>query len=112
MATPDICVQLVATPGARSRMSMSRDCVLLCSYCAGVLNIRRGIGLERAHVLGALEGARVGAIILAHAAFELLDRFVFVFLHPFAHLAFEHPDVFDPAAQSAPSKASSRRRQP
>ena len=23
---------------------MYRDCVLLCSYCAGVLNIRRGIG--------------------------------------------------------------------
>ena len=41
----------------------------------------------------------VGAIFLTHAAFELLDRLVFVFFHPFAHLAFDHLDVFDPAAQ-------------
>ena len=78
---------------------MYRDCVLLCSYCASVLNIRRGIGLQRAHVLGTFERARIGTIFLAHAAFELLDRFVFVFFHPFAHLAFDHANVFDPAAQ-------------
>ena len=41
----------------------------------------------------------IGAIFLAHAAFELLDRFVFVFFHPFAHLAFDHANVFDAAAQ-------------
>ena len=64
-----------------------------------VLNIRRGIGLQRAHILRTFERARIRAILLAHAAFELLYRIVFVFFHPFGHFAFDHMNVFNAAAQ-------------
>ena len=37
---------------------------------------------QRLHIVAALKGRRVGAILLAHAALELLDRLVLLFLHP------------------------------
>ena len=40
---------------------------------------------DRPHVLGALEGGRVGAMNLAHTAAHLLHRLVFVLFHPADH---------------------------
>src|SRR4026209_2478520 len=64
---------------------------------------RRGrtprIILKRARVLRPLERGRLRAVFLAHDPFDLLDRFVFVLLHPFSHFAFEYPDVINSVAQ-------------
>src|SRR6266511_2274787 len=66
---------------------------------------RRGRGvtpriiLQRARVLRALERSWVRAVFLAHDAFDLLDRFVFVVLQPFAHFALKDPNVINPFPQ-------------
>src|ERR1035441_9617151 len=50
---------------------------------------------NRAHVLGALEGAGVGAVLLAQAALELSDGFVFVFFHPGDEVTLDDTDLPD-----------------
>ena len=57
------------------------------------------IARQSARVLRALERRRVRAGFLADNAFDLLDRFVLVFFHPFAHFEFENANVIDPTAQ-------------
>src|SRR5450759_1671139 len=54
---------------------------------------------ERAHVLGAFEGARIGAFLLAHRAAHLLDGFVFVLRHPFFQLFGDDLDLVDALLQ-------------
>lgn len=51
------------------------------------------------HVLGALEGAGRGTILLAQAALELRDGFVFVLLHPRDEVALNHAELRDAVAQ-------------
>src|SRR6188472_3420094 len=48
---------------------------------------------QRTSVLRALKYSWIREIFLAHDAFDLLDRFVFVFLQPFEHFAFDHPNI-------------------
>src|SRR5208283_5293125 len=57
--------------------------------------LRDSVGGNGPHVLGALEGAGRGTIFLAQAALELLDRFVFMLLHPGNKLAFDDADLPD-----------------
>src|SRR5512146_2443365 len=58
-----------------------------------------GITLQSARVLGAFERSRVRAASLAHDAFDLLNRFVFMVLPPFAHFALKDPNVINPFLQ-------------
>src|SRR6476661_3763457 len=87
----------------RNHSCYSRQRCTAIAFCCAIivqaLNIRGGIGLESAHVLRAFECAWIGTILLAHAAFQLLDRLVLVFFHPFAHLTFDDANVFDAATQ-------------
>ena len=48
-----------------------------------------------AHVLGAFEGAGIGAFELAHAAAHLRNRFIFVLFHPVAEFALNVTQVVD-----------------
>src|ERR1017187_2130303 len=48
-----------------------------------------------AHVLGALESARVGAVLLAQTAAKLLDRHILVLFQPHGEIAFDNSDVLD-----------------
>ena len=54
---------------------------------------------NRPHVLRALEIARRRAFFLAQAALELGDGFIFVFLHPLNHVAFDDANMFDAVPQ-------------
>src|SRR5512140_1449519 len=54
---------------------------------------------QRTSVLRALKYSWIRAISLAHDAFDLLDRFVFVFLQPFEHFAFDHPNMINAVPQ-------------
>ena len=56
------------------------------------------------HVLSALEGARIGAILLAHKTFDLAERLVSVLLQPHAHLLFDVSNVLDPVPQEHAAK--------
>src|SRR6266536_4022463 len=60
--------------------------MIIRSYIASLLDmrLRQPIveGIERLHVIGALEGGRLGHRALAHAAPHLLDRLIGVRLHP------------------------------
>ena len=46
-----------------------------------------------AHVLGAFEGAGFGAVLLAHAAFELAYGSVFMFFHPRDEIALDNANL-------------------
>src|ERR1035441_3810253 len=48
---------------------------------------------DGAHVLRALEGARIGAVLLGQAALKLSDGLVFVLLHPGDEVALNDADL-------------------
>ena len=60
-----------------SSIRRSRDLQCLSSRYQHVLQT-----LDGSHVLGALEGSRIGAAELAHAALHLVHGFIFVSFHP------------------------------
>ena len=45
--------------------------------------------LHGSHVLGGLEGSRIGAADLAHAALHLAHRLIFVIFHPLPNAVFD-----------------------
>ncbi len=54
---------------------------------------------HRTHVLGPLKGTRVRTEDLAHAAFHLAHRGIFMTLHPLDHTAFHVAQMIDPVPQ-------------
>src|SRR5262249_31397240 len=49
------------------------------------------VALQRANVLRALEGARIGALLLAHTSLQLAHRLILMLFHP------GNQDLLDPA---------------
>src|ERR1700757_594947 len=62
-----------------------------------------------AHVLSALETAGIRATKLAHAAPHLLDRLVFMLLHPLQQALLDVPDVIDSVSQQRRTQHSDAR---
>ena len=54
---------------------------------------------DSADVLRPLKCCRVGALLLAHASFQLCDRFIVVLFHPLFHFSFNYAQVIDAVAQ-------------
>ena len=57
--------------------------------------MRLRIGRQRVDVLDAFERGWVRAVLLAHAAFELRDRLIFVLAHPSGHGGLNRLNVVD-----------------
>jgi hypothetical protein len=59
----------------------------------------RVVRLDGAHVLNPLKLTRIRAVLLAHAAAQLVEGFVLVFLQPLDEFVFQRLNVADAVAQ-------------
>src|SRR5215471_2520641 len=62
--------------------------------------------LDGSHVLRSLEGRRIGASQLAHAALHFRDRLVLVLVHPFVDATFDVPQMGYTVSQESRAKHS------
>src|SRR5215510_16018532 len=70
-----------------------------CADTPTVSDELAAVGVERAHVVRALVGSRIGAVLVAEAALHLLDRDVVVGLHPRTHAVDHRSEMAGAALQ-------------